>query len=282
MARFEVLARPNRFGADIIGLDLQNRPRDFDAAELDHLIDDYGVLVIRDQALDHASLVDFSRRFGEVVVHAVAEYLAPDHPEVMILSNNVDDGRPVGAPNNGIFWHSDQIHQRRPVAYTLLYGHEVPPVAGDTLFADMRAVHDALPAPLRDELAGRRAVHSFAVSYEKNYIEAEPLTPERRAANPDTDHPVLRTHPRTGRRAVFVDPDSTSHILDMNAQRSAELLDHLFAYLEDPGYVYRHRWRQGDLVMWDNRCLMHRATGYDDSAHRRVMWRTQVAGDAPF
>ncbi len=282
MAYLEVLPRPDRFGADIVGLDLHNRPHDVEAAELDRLIDIHGVLVIRGQALDHASLVGFSRRFGEVVVHQVAEYLAADHPEVMILSNNVEGGRPVGAPNNGIFWHSDQIFRRRPVAYTLLYGHEVPPEGGDTLFADMRAVHDDLPAALRDELAGRRAMHSFAVSYQKNYIAAAPLTPERRAANPDIGHPVLRTHPRTGRRAVFVDPDSTSHILDMDPQRSAALLDLLFATLEQPNYVYRHRWRQGDLVIWDNRCLMHRATGYDNSTHRRVMWRTQVAGDEPF
>jgi taurine dioxygenase len=268
-------------GAEIIGLDLMWHPGEIDADLLLRTIDEHGILVVRNQALDHGALVDFSASFGPVMVHQVAEYLSTERPEVMTLSNNVDDGKPVGAPNNGIFWHSDQIFRRKPVSYTLLYGHEVPAAGGDTLFADMRAVYDDLPDDIRIPLEGRRAVHSFCVSYEKNYIEAAPLTPERRAANPDTDHPVFRTHQRTGRKAVFVDPDSTSHILGLDPVSSTRFLAALFAYLERPAYIYRHHWRRGDLVMWDNASLMHKATGYDSTMHRRVMWRTQVAGSEP-
>jgi taurine dioxygenase len=278
LGELQVVPLPGGLGAEIHGVDLRDG---VPAGQLRDAIDRHALLVIPGQSLDTAALVAVSRSLGDVVVHQVTEYFAPGHPEVMVLSNDREDGKPVGAPNNGIFWHSDQIFRRAPVSYTLLYGHIVPPVGGDTLFADMRAVCDALPADLRAALRGRRSVHSFAASYRKNYIEAAPLTGERLAANPDIDHPVLRAHPRTGRLAVFVDPDSTTHILDLPTDESDAILAQLFAFLDKPAYVYRHRWRAGDLVVWDNRCLLHRATSYDEDRHRRLMWRTQIAGDVP-
>jgi taurine dioxygenase len=245
-------------------------------------LDRYGVLVFRRQQLERAALVAFSALFGIPVRHVVAEYLAADHPEVMVLSNNFDEtGKREGAPNNGIFWHSDQIHRPKPVSLTLLYGREVPPDGGDTLFADMRAIYDALAPDLRDSLEGCRAIHSFCASYDKNYREAVPLTPAQRAQNPDVDHPVFRTHPRTGRKSVFVDPDSTVAVHGWNALDSQAAIRTITECIELPASQYRHRWQTGDLVVWDNRCLMHRATGYDDSRHRRVMWRTQVEGEVP-
>jgi len=269
------------YGARILGL--AHLPDDRQRAAIQAALDEYGVIAIDGQQFDHAALVAFTRLFGEPVRHQVAEYLAGDNPEVMILSNNFDaDGKRLGAPNNGIFWHSDQIHQRVPANYTLLYGHEVPGDGGDTLFADMRAVLGALPAPIRAKLEGRNVVHSFRASYEKNYVEAEPLTEARRAANPDVAHPALRTHPTTGRKSVYIDPDSAITVEGLTPAESAETLAFVFDFLERPEFVYRHRWQRGDLVVWDNRCLMHRATGYDDTAHRRIMWRTQTKGTAPF
>ncbi|MBN9497295.1 MAG: TauD/TfdA family dioxygenase [Alphaproteobacteria bacterium] len=269
------------YGARIFGLD--HLPDDSQRAAIQAALDEYGVVAIDGQQLDRATLVAFTRQFGESVRHQVAEYLAGDNPEVMILSNNFNaDGKRLGAPNNGIFWHSDQIHQATPVTYTLLYGHEVPRDSGDTLFADMRAVHDALPNHIRERLAGRNVVHSFRASYEKNYIEAEPLTEARRAANPDVAHPALRTHPTTGRKSVYIDPDSAIAIDGLAKDESDAILAFVFDFLERPEFVYRHRWKRGDLVVWDNRCLMHRATGYDDTVERRIMWRTQTKGAAPF
>jgi taurine dioxygenase len=245
-------------------------------------LDRYGVVVFRRQQLTRAALVGFSALFGPPVRHVVAEYLAADHPEVMVLSNNFDgEGKRLGAPNNGIFWHSDQIHRPRPVSLTLLYGCEVPPDRGDTLFADMRAIYDALDPALRDRLEGCAAIHSFCASYDKNYREAVPLTPAQRAANPDIDHPVFRTHPRTGRKSVYVDPDSTVAIRGWSEKDSEVAIRSITDHIEQPAFQYRHRWQPGDLVVWDNRCLMHRATGYDDAQHRRIMWRTQVEGEVP-
>ncbi len=269
------------FGARIFGL--AHLPDGRQCAAIQAALDEYAVVAIDGQQLDRAALVAFTRQFGEPVRHQVAEYLAGDNPEVMILSNNFDaDGKRLGAPNNGIFWHSDQIHQRVPVNYTLLYGHEVPGEGGDTLFADMRAVLDALPAPIRAKLEGRKIVHSFRASYEKNYIEAEPLTEARRVANPDVAHPALRTHPATGRKSVYIDPDSAIAVEGLTPAESDETLAFVFDFLERPEFVYRHRWKRGDLVVWDNRCLMHRATSYDETVERRIMWRTQTKGTAPF
>jgi taurine dioxygenase len=268
------------YGARILGL--KALPDDGERATIQAALDEYGVVAIDGQDFDRGALVAFTRQFGEPVRHQVAEYLAGDNPEVMILSNNVDEtGRRLGAPNNGIFWHSDQIHQATPVTYTLLYGHEVPSEGGDTLFSDMRAAHDALPVPIREKLSGRNVVHSFRASYEKNYIEAEPLTPARLAANPDVPHPALRTHPVTGRKSVYIDPDSAIAVEGLAKAESEDILAFVFGFLERPEFVYRHRWKRGDLVVWDNRCLMHRATGYDDTAERRIMWRTQTKGTAP-
>jgi taurine dioxygenase len=269
------------YGARIFGL--AGLPDDRQRAAIQAALDQYGVVAIDGQDFDRGALVAFTRQFGEPVRHQVAEYLAGDNPEVMILSNNFDaDGKRLGAPNNGIFWHSDQIHQAIPVTYTLLYGHEVPRDGGDTLFSDMRAAHDALPARIREKLAGRDVVHSFRASYEKNYIEAEPLTPERLAANPDVRHPALRTHPATGRKSIYIDPDSAIAVDGLAKDESDAVLAFVFEFLERPEFVYRHRWKRGDLVVWDNRCLMHRATGYDDTTERRIMWRTQTKGIAPF
>jgi taurine dioxygenase len=268
-------------GARVTGMNITAPWSGLALDALQAALDKHALLVIKDQSLTRAELVAFSACFGTVVRHSVAEYLAPDHPEVMILSNNRENGRLVGAPNNGIYWHSDQIFRKRPVSLTLLYGHEVPPVAGDTLFADMRAIHSALPAELRARLQGMRAVHSFCASYEKNYLEAEPLTAVKREANPDVEHPAVRTHPRTGGRSIFLDPDSTIRIVGIPEAESAEILSLVFAYLDRSEFIYRHAWEPGDLVLWDNRCLMHRATFYDADQHRRVMWRTQLEGEDP-
>lgn len=272
---------PGGFGAVIAGLDLRHPLDTASSAAIHEALAQHAVVVFPAQSLRQADLVAVSRALGEPVVHHVSAYQGDGHPEIMVLSNNIENGKPLGAPNNGVLWHSDHIYKARPVSYTLLYGHEVPPIAGDTLFADMRAAADALSARDRADLAARTARHSFAESYRKNYLAAAPLTEAMCAANPDVDHPVLRTHPSTGRAAVFVDPDSTISISGLAPADNDATLARLFAFLDDPALLYRHRWRQGDLVIWDNRCLMHRATGYDDSSHRRVMWRTQLAGEVP-
>ena len=234
------------------------------------------------QSLDEDALVRLTHIFGEPIVHYVGEYLDPEFPEIMRLSNNSVDGKPLGAPNNGINWHSDQIFRERPVRATLLYGVITPETSGgDTLFSNMYLAWDALEPELRERLEGLQAVHSFVTSYERNYIRARKLSEQEKADNPDVAHPVARTHPDTGRKARFVDPDSVKRIEGVDAEENARLMARLFAHVEDPDFVYRHHWQAGDLVVWDNRCLMHRATGYDEGAETRLMWRTQTEGEKP-
>lgn len=279
--RIGVQPLPGGLGARVTGVDLSKDLAAGLGAKLQAAIDTHALLVLPAQDIDRGRLVAFSRLFGPLLRHYVTEYLVGDHPEIMVLSNNYENGKRLGAPNNGIYWHSDQIFRKRPVSLTLLYGHEVPAQGGDTLFADMRAIYNALPEPTQMRIAGRRAIHSFQTSYDKNYIEAEPLTAERRRANPDVDHPVVRVHPHNGVKSLFLDPDSTTRILDLPDAESAAILSQAFAYLDQPRYLYSHAWQPRDLVVWDNRCLLHKATGYNESAHRRVMWRTQVEGEEP-
>jgi len=241
------------------------------------------LVVFPDQELDEAALVRVSHVFGDPVVHHVGEYLDQEFPQIMRLSNNVVDGKALGAPNNGIYWHSDQIFREQPMLATLLYGVRTPVTSGgDTLFSDMHAAFDALPDELQQRLLPLKAVHSFVASYERNYVRARILSAQEKADNPDVVHPVVRTHPQTGRKSLFVDPDSVTRIQGLGEQESDELLTFLFAHIADDRFVYRHAWNQGDLAAWDNRCLMHCATGYDETSEIRLMFRTQTQGDRPF
>ncbi len=269
-------------GCVISGVDLSEMPDGATAGVIRDAFLEHRLIVFPDQELDEAALVRISDLFGEPVVHHVGEYLDPAFPQIMRLSNNTVDGKPLGAPNNGIYWHSDQIFRERPMLATLLYGVRTPTTTGgDTLFSDMYAAFEALPAEMQEKLLSLKAVHSFVASYERNYIRARTLSDKEKAENPDVVHPVVRTHPETGRRSLFVDPDSVTEILGVSAEESAELLSFLFAHIEDERFVYRHAWQQGDLAVWDNRCLMHCATSYDETSEIRLMFRTQTQGDRP-
>ncbi|MEC9345435.1 MAG: TauD/TfdA family dioxygenase [Pseudomonadota bacterium] len=243
----------------------------------------YQLVVFPGQNLDEGTLVRATHLFGEPVIHHVGEYLDVAHPEVMRLSNNEVDGKPLGAPNNGINWHSDQIFRERPMLATLLYGARTPATTGgDTLFSNMYLAHDALPPRLQQRLKGVGAAHSFVASYDRNYIRARKLSDEEKAANPEVIHPAIRTHPVTGRKALFVDPDSVTRLVGLDTAEGEDILAFLFEHIADTRFVYRHRWTQGELVAWDNRCLLHRATTYDDSREIRLMFRTQTQGDRPW
>ncbi|MDF1720565.1 MAG: TauD/TfdA family dioxygenase [Minwuia sp.] len=269
-------------GCAITGLDLSRVVDDAAAARVRDAFIEHKLIVFPRQSLGEADLVRVSHLFGDPVVHHVGEYLDQDFPQIMRLSNNVVDGKPLGAPNNGIFWHSDQIFREQPMLATLLYGVQTPLTSGgDTLFSDMYAAFEALPEEMQAKLLPLQAVHSFVASYERNYVRARSLSAEDKALNPDVVHPVVRTHPQTGRKALFVDPDSVTRIMGVIPQESEDLLSFLFAHIADERFVYRHAWTQGDLAVWDNRCLMHCATSYDDSSEIRLMFRTQTQGDRP-
>ncbi|TFW20649.1 TauD/TfdA dioxygenase family protein [Duganella callida] len=271
-------------GAEVIGLDL-NRPlsqRDFQRIHKAHL--DHHLLVFRGQRISPQQQVDFSRRFGPLQIHVLRNFQLPSHPEVLIISNIIEDGKPVGLGDAGHFWHSDLSYKEAPSLGSMLHAQELPAEGGDTLFANMHLAHDTLPAALRNAVQGLRAEHSYLAQYEE-LRRRSPFRPALTQAQIDEVrpvlHPVVRTHPETGRKALFVSEHFTTRIVGLAEAESRALLAELFAHSVKPEHVYRHRWQPHDMVFWDNRSLMHLAAGTPDHL-RRKLYRTTIEGDVPF
>lgn len=276
-----VTASTAGFGAEVTGADLARRLpppilRDIEAAFAEH-----GVVWFPDQVLDHDQLEAFTLRLGDF---GVDPYVAPLAERPHILEVRRDAGET--ASPFGAAWHSDWSFQQTPPAATILHAKVVPPVGGDTLFADTAAAHDALSPTFRQTLVGLRAVHSAARPYGPSGFYATEtgrtgmtILPGE-AAEQTFSHPLVRTHPVTGRRSLFVNPVYTLGIEGMTEPEGAELLGFLYRHMTGEAFLYRHRWRRNMLTMWDNRRLLHNATGGYDG-HRRVMHRTTVAGERP-
>ncbi|ARL90767.1 TauD/TfdA dioxygenase family protein [Burkholderia pseudomallei] len=242
----------------------------------------FGLLVFRGQALDPPRLVAFTRRFGEPVVYTRACNACDGQPEVLVLSNVVKDGKPIGAALSGRYWHTDGHYMACPPAGTLLFGAEIPAVGGDTHFVNMTAAYRALPAWVRTQIDGRTFVMDRVQTLPFHYPQRPAPPPDQKQAWPDMPQPVVRTHPETGENALYIGGVVPWRIVGMEQGLSDALMAHLHAIAFDEArFGYRHRWRAGDLLMWDNRCLAHRATDYDMVRHRRTMYRTTIAGDRP-
>jgi taurine dioxygenase len=255
------------------GVDLRQAQDTSTVARLRRIWADNGLLLFRGQVLDEADLVRFSGCFGELEIHVRREYLSREHPEVLLVSNVRQQGRPVGIlGDHEVGWHHDQSYRHRPALGSLLYGVTLPPGGGETCFADLAGAYEALPESLKTRLQGLRAVHSYAFF---NGTWSEPTSEQQRRDTPDVTHPVVRTHPETGRRALYVDPGMTPCIEGLPPQESRALLDELFAWCTRPEFVYEHRWRQGDALLWDNASTMHRR-GEFDPQHERLMKRTTI------
>ena len=287
-------------GAEISGVDL-SLPLDrgsFEQAE--RAFFEHQVVVFRGQTLAPEQQIAFTRRFGTLEVHVRKESRLEGHPEILIVSNVLnDEGKAIGAQDAGRFWHSDLSYKREPSLLSALYALEVPVsdgrVLGDTSFASATAAYDALPEEMKRRLQGLRNVHSYRYYRAKNArAQAEEAaasgrrvqehTPDAQqlASVPDVEMPVVRTHPVTGRKALFVNEAHTSHLVGVGGDESARLLAHLYRHLARPEFVYRHRWRPGDLLMWDNAAAQHKATFDYDLPLRRLMHRTTVRGTAAY
>lgn len=230
----------------------------------------HGVVVFRDQDLPPAMHVDFSSRFGRLVGHIVKRFSVENFPEVTYISNvRNDQGEMIGADRAGMVWHSDMSYMRRPMLGSMLYGVECPPEGADTEFASMFAAYDALDDSLRSRLAALRGVHDYGWHYATYLSHRQPLTEDEKAKAPPVTHPVIRTHPVSGRKALYVSEGLTRTLEGMDEAEGRELICELTRFSTQPQFVYRHRWRPGDLVFWDNRSTMHRATEFDNKYRRR-------------
>jgi taurine dioxygenase len=271
----EVLPIAGALGAEITGVDLATDLPDETVAEIRRAWLEHLVVFFRDQALPPARFLAFARRIGEPVEYPFVKGI-DGFPEVIAVTKLPDE-----TVNFGGIWHSDTAYLERPPMATMLVAREVPPYGGDTVWANMYAAHDALSPGMQRMLAGLRAVHSSALAD----VSA---TREDRIRDSGTDvqteyaaeHPVVRTHPETGRKALYVNVAHTLRFVDMTEEESRPLLCYLFEHATRPEFTCRFRWRVGSLALWDNRCTLHNPVN-DYHGFTRRMHRITLAGDVP-
>jgi taurine dioxygenase len=282
---FEIRHLDAPLGAEILGLDLSEPVDDTELGHIRQTLAERGVLVFRDQAgLLPEEHVAFSRRFGPLQIHIQHHFHHPRHPEILTVSNVVENGKPIGLADAGRYWHSDLSYMAEPSLGSLLHAQELPDEGGDTLFANMAAAYEALSPELREHIDPLEAEHSYEARNRAQQAvmgELRPgLTEAQRSAVPPVVHPVVRVHPESLRKALFVNEGFTTHIVGLPEEESRALLDDLFAVSTEARFIYRHRWQPHDLVFWDNRQTIHLATPFPQHCQRRL-YRTTVQGDVP-
>jgi len=282
--QFDVRPFAEKVGAEIVGLDLSRPLNDADFARVHKAHLDHHVVVFRDQQITPQQQIEFSRRFGVLQIHVLKQFLLANHPEILIVSNIVENGQPVGLGDAGKYWHSDLSYKELPSLGSMLYAQELPSEGGDTLFADMHLAWETLPEHLRKAVEGRSAVHSYTSRYREGHNAQNwrpTLSAEQLAQVVVVSHPIVRTHPENGRKALFVSEGFTTHIVGLPEDESQQILNELYAHSVRAEGVYRHKWQENDMVFWDNRSLIHLAGGTPDHLRRRLH-RTTIQGDAPF
>jgi taurine dioxygenase len=282
--QFDLRPFAEKVGAEIIGLDLSRPLNDADFARVHKAHLDHHVVVFRDQQITPQQQIEFSRRFGVLQIHVLKQFLLANHPEILIVSNIVENGQPVGLGDAGKYWHSDLSYKELPSLGSMLYAQELSSEGGDTLFADMHLAWETLPEHLRKAVEGRSAVHSYTSRYREGHNAPNwrpTLSAEQLAQVVVVSHPIVRTHPENGRKALFVSEGFTTHIVGLPEDESQQILTELYAHSVRAEGVYRHKWQENDMVFWDNRSLIHLAGGTPDHLRRRLH-RTTIQGDAPF
>ena len=248
---FEIRPFSGAVGAEIVGLDLRRPVNDQDFARIHRAHLDYHVVVFRDQQITPQQQIDFSRRFGVLQIHVLKQFLLANDPEILIVSNIIENGQNIGLGDAGKFWHSDLSYKELPSLGSMLHAQELPAEGGDTLFADMHKAWDDLPAALRNAVEGRSAAHSYTERYSETKFEGNwrpTLTPEQLAQVAEVVHPVVRTHPENGRKALFVSEGFTTRIVGLPEDESRQLLGELFAHSVLSQNIYRHQWEPHDLA----------------------------------
>jgi len=278
---FEVRPLTPRLGVEIIGVDLAADIDDEIFRAIYQAFLRHQVLLFGPQDLPSGRQVDLARRFGEVQIHVMSQYHADGYPELYRLSNLDEHGRPNGRhPDRGtLHWHTDGSWQRVTGQATIIYGEVMPASGGETHFCDMYAAYERLDHSWKARIDALRAVHNLDFSRSRRHGE-DPMTDAQRAATPPVDHPVVRTHPETGRDCLYVG-DHAQYIAGMPYDEGRAMIEELNALAVHPDRTYEHRWQPGELLIWDNRCVMHRATPYDPLTERRVIRRCTVLGDIP-
>lgn len=261
------------FGAEIEGISVVAEPTAESISEAKALWAEHKLLLFRGQDVSEEDLVGFSRQFGDLEIHVRTEYLSPQHPEILYVSNMKKDGKLVGIlSDTEVGWHYDQIYLPRPAVGSLLAAHTLPSQRGNTEFADMAAAYAALPEDIKQQLEGKKATQSYEAF---NRAYSVPTNDTQKRRSPDIDQPIVRTHPITGIKALYLCPGMTTKIVGLSESDSDEMLEYLFEWSVRPEFVYSHEWQAGDCLMWDNACTMHRRDPFDQN-EARLMKRTTI------
>ena len=278
---FEVRALTPKLGAEIIGVnpadgvDLRTFGSIYEAF-LQHQ-----VLLFRTGALPPGRQVEFARQFGKVQIHVMNQYHADGFPELYRLTNLDENGNPNGRhPDKGtLAWHTDGSWERITGQATIIFAEVAAGEGGETHFCDMYGAFERLSPDWKRTIANLRAVHNLDFSRTRRHGEV-PMTEAQRNAVPPVDHPIVRTHPDTGRKCLFLG-DHAEYVLGMDYDEGRTMIEELNALAIHDDLMYRHRWTPGEMMVWDNRCVQHRATEYDPATQRRVIRRCTVLGEAP-
>jgi taurine dioxygenase len=266
------------FGLETSAVDASRLVSPAECAELERTFFRGQVLVLHDQSLTPAQFVAFARRFGPPEPHVIDQFHHPDDPNILILSNRKRGGEPIGLADAGTYFHTDYSYLQVPARATMLYSIEVPKSGGDTLFANQYAAYERLSEAMKRRIEPLVAVHHYGnrkVADEMSRVAASPLTAEQKAKMPLITHPIVRTHPMTGRKALYAVSGSSYGIVGMPEDEAVALLDELAEHATRSEYVYRLSYRVGDLVLWDNASLLHSAT-LTDPDDPRTLWRITV------
>ena len=261
-------------GVEILGVDLRDPISDALKQKLLDAWHRHLVILLRHQTLDEDTQVRFAEIFGPPAPITSGRAFSAKHPSVMLISNIREDGKPIGAlPDGEMHFHTDQCHREIPAKATLLYAIEIPSKGGNTLFSNAYTAYEMLPEEIKRSIAGRRALNAYDTD-----------TPLRTANYDSTGtsywHPVVRTHPATGRKALYVNRLMTREIEGMPREESDAILQKLFDHQAQPNFVYEHVWRPGDILMWDNRCTLHARTDFS-ARERRLLRRVTILGEKP-
>jgi taurine dioxygenase len=283
-ARLTITKRHPLIGAEVRGVDL-SKPveesvfREIYQAWLDHLL-----LVFPEQPIADPDHVAFARRFGELEIHPSKDHRSSRYPEIYRVSNVDENGR-IMPPESEAWrymnitwlWHSDSSFREVPSAGSILHGIEIPKEGGDTLFCNLYAAYDALPEATKRRIATLRVLHSHDTVLRNGKVERSAKYEDLNAVS----HPLVRKHPVTGRRSLFISPHTMAEVEGMPEADGRALLEELTEFAAQERFYYRHKWRKDDVIMWDNRCTMHAVMPYDNAQARRVMHRATIVGDSP-
>lgn len=284
--RLEIHRRHPLIGTEVRGIDLRAPLDDGAVDELRRIWMEHPLLVFPEQPITDAEQIAFARRFGDLEIHPSTSHRSSTHPEIYRVANVDEQGNRLPTDEDAWkyleltwLWHSDSSFREVPSAGSILHGIEVPATGGDTLFCNLHAVWEALPAGRQRELEALRVVHSHdhILSLSRRGISnREGYTPL-----PPVAHPLVRMHPVTGRRSLFISPHTMERVVGWSEAASRALFEELTAFATAERFVHRHRWQPHDVIMWDNRCTMHAVTPYEADRVRRIMHRTTIVGDGP-